>query len=69
VNEYLAAVKRTQISRLRITEPNDAEQGVARRIRNGDSIRKLLGSVDAIMMTDSNIGGIGRIRCLSGFGP
>jgi hypothetical protein len=64
MNQDLPFVERTEISRLRITEANDANQLVVDRIGDGDRVGELLGGIDAVMVADRNIrirGGTGSL--------
>ena len=52
MDEDLPLVERAEIVRLWVAETDDAEKLVVGGIRDRDSIRELLGGVDAVAMAD-----------------
>ena len=72
MHQQLPVVERTQIAWRGVTQADDAEKGVARRIRDRDGVRELLCRVDAVMMADRHvrrgrrIGGLASPRRLDG---
>ena len=66
VDQHLTLVKRREIAGLGIAEPDDTEQGVVDGIGDGHRVGELLRSVNAVVVTDRNVGRGCRARNLPG---
>ena len=55
VHEHLPLVERAEIGRLRIAEPDHAEQLVVGGIGDRNGVGELLGGVDAVAMADRDV--------------
>ena len=49
MDEYLSLVERRQVHGLRIAKSDDTEIRIGRRVDDRDGVRKLLGSIDAVL--------------------
>ena len=56
VHQDLPLVERAEIRRLRIAEPNDAEQLVVGRIDDRHRVGELLGGIDAVVVAHRDVG-------------
>ena len=60
VHQDLTAVQRAEVLRLRLAQPDDAEQRVVGGVGDRDRVRELLGSIDPVAVTHRDIRGGGR---------
>ena len=65
VHQHLPFVERTEVRRLRLAEPDHAEELVRHRIRHRHGIRELLRGVDTIAVAQGNVGRGGGERRLT----
>ena len=56
MHQQLTLIEWTEIGRERITKANGANELIVDGIGDGDSVRVLLRRVDAVLMTNGNVG-------------
>jgi hypothetical protein len=66
VDQNLSFIEWAEISRLRIAEPDDADQLIVEGIGDRNGVGELLGGIDPVAMADRNIRIGGRAGRLAG---
>lgn len=68
MHQHLAAIKRAEIARLGIAQPDHAQKLVVHGVGDRDGVGELLGGIDAVAMTGGNVRRGSRAGRLSGEG-